>query len=341
MDGGLSRQLSIKADARRGAGPPAEVQERCAADAALLDLLQALDASGYDFVTPTPATHARVLARFGSRRGACPRDILGWSLPFRISDGPPDLVRRLRAANVLEERDGQGSSRIRVSRLEGRLFVHSAYPTQAADAVFLGPDSYRFAAFIAREVSPTFRGRAVDLGGGCGPGGLTLAGLAPGAEVILTDVNPLALRYARASAGNSGLAITALQVEGLTAVAPGVDLVIANPPYMAASEQTYRDGGAMQGAGLSLDWARQALERLNPGGRMLLYTGSAITRGGVDRLRAALADLCRRHGARLSYREIDPDVFGEELERPAYADVERIAAIGCVITAAARGRDVL
>jgi len=28
------------------------------------------------------------------------------------------------------------------------------------------------------------------------------------------------------------------------------------------------------------------------------------------------------------YRELDPDVFGEELERPAYARVERIAVIG-------------
>jgi hypothetical protein len=33
-------------------------------------------------------------------------------------------------------------------------------------------------------------------------------------------------------------------------------------------------------------------------------------------------------GARLEYVELDPDVFGEELERPAYASVERIAVVG-------------
>jgi hypothetical protein len=33
-----------------------------------------------------------------------------------------------------------------------------------------------------------------------------------------------------------------------------------------------------------------------------------------------------------SYTEIDPDVFGEELEQTAYAHVERIAAVGLTVT---------
>jgi len=48
-------------------------------------------------------------------------------------------------------------------------------------------------------------------------------------------------------------------------------------------------------------------------------------------VRAALADLTRRRGARLVYEEIDPDVFGASLARPSYAEVERIAAVGAVI----------
>ena len=31
------------------------------------------------------------------------------------------------------------------------------------------------------------------------------------------------------------------------------------------------------------------------------------------------------------YRELDPDVFGEELEEPAYAEAERIAAVALVV----------
>ena len=37
-------------------------------------------------------------------------------------------------------------------------------------------------------------------------------------------------------------------------------------------------------------------------------------------------------GARLVYEEIDPDVFGASLARPSYAEVERIAAVGAVVT---------
>lgn len=37
-------------------------------------------------------------------------------------------------------------------------------------------------------------------------------------------------------------------------------------------------------------------------------------------------------GGSTSYDEIDPDVFGEELEQPAYAAAHRIAAVGLVVT---------
>jgi hypothetical protein len=88
----------------------------------------------------------------------------------------------------------------------------------------------------------------------------------------------------------------------------------------------------MLGARISIDWARAAIPKLAPGGRLLLYTGSAIVTGGRDRLREALQATAQAAGASLRYREIDPDVFGEELEKPAYREAERIAAVGAVIT---------
>ena len=54
---------------------------------------------------------------------------------------------------------------------------------------------------------------------------------------------------------------------------------------------------------------------------------------GTDVLRKELVALCREAGASLAYEELDPDVFGSELDGAAYADVERIAAVGAVITA--------
>ena len=117
----------------------------------------------------------------------------------------------------------------------------------------------------------------------------------------------------------------------MKAVEPGFDLAIANPPFIIDEDgPAYRAGGGMHGAELSLAWALGAAEKLAPGGRFLLYTGSAIV-AGRDALREALEQQLPALGCTLRYREIDPDIFGEELEKPAYADVERIAAVGAVI----------
>ncbi|WP_395670532.1 methyltransferase [Phenylobacterium sp.] len=299
-------------------------------DAGLLALLGELDARGYDFVTPTPATHRRVLKRRGEARPGDLRDILGWGRLFDPSDAPAFLVEALAAADLLERRDGPAKSRVRVSRVNGRLYLHSAFPTEAQDAVFLGPDSYRFADFILRHIPPAVS-QALDVGGGAGVGALTVAGAAPAAKVALSDVNPSALRLARVNAAHAGLTITLQQASGVMAAHAGLDLIVANPPYMADADQTYRDGGDMHGAALSVEWAAAGLAKLRPGGRMLLYSGSAICEGGRDELRDALAEVAEQGGGRLTYAELDPDVFGEELETPAYGDVERIAVVGAVI----------
>src|SRR3546814_6873322 len=54
-------------------------------DEALLSMLRLLKQQDYRFVTPTPATHARVIARPASNRPRSLADILGWSLPFEPS----------------------------------------------------------------------------------------------------------------------------------------------------------------------------------------------------------------------------------------------------------------
>lgn len=65
---------------------------------------------------------------------------------------------------------------------------------------------------------------------------------------------------------------------------------------------------------------------------MILYTGSAILDGGVDQRAHALAEAAAAAGCTLRYAELDPDIFSGELRRDAYRDVERIAAVGAVIT---------
>jgi hypothetical protein len=77
---------------------------------------------------------------------------------------------------------------------------------------------------------------------------------------------------------------------------------------------------------LSVRILQGALPLLAPGGQLVLYTGSAIE-GGRDFLREEVVAMLDDTGWCWTYREVDPDVFGEELGHGAYADAERIAAV--------------
>lgn len=296
-------------------------------DAALHDLLVTLKARGYRFVTITPASHARVVARPDRREARSVEDVLGWSLPFAPETIDPEIFDLLRRADALDSVAGGFRSRIRVSSLGDNLFLHSAYPTEAEDAVFFGPDSYRFADLIAAELNGC-TGTLVDIGTGSGVGAIVAAKRCPEARIFMTDINAEALRLAAINARAAGVAATGLFGEGLSGIDGPIEVALANPPYIIDhNDRAYRDGGGMYGAQVSLDMAKMAVARLAPGGRLILYTGSAIV-GGKDALREALAGL----GGTLRYCEIDPDVFGEELADPAYAEVDRIALVAAVLT---------
>jgi SAM-dependent methyltransferase len=299
-------------------------------DDALLELLAVLQRRGYRFVTPTNATHRIVVRRAGNRFGRDLRDVLGWSLPFRRGAVDAEVEALLTRAGVLAPDEAGVKATVRVSTVQDRLFLHSAYPP-GADAVFLGPDTYRFAEFLRGELAPAppAVARLLDVGAGAGVGGILAAGLTGASDVRLSDVNPLALRLARVNAGHAGVAVRTVLGEGLEGQDGPFDLVVANPPFIADDGRTYADGGSV-GTELSQRWATEALSRLGPGGRLLMYTGVPIVRG-EDALRDALAQAAAAHGMPFAYREIDPDIFGGELRRDAYADVERIAAVGVAI----------
>ncbi|MCA1664276.1 MAG: class I SAM-dependent methyltransferase, partial [Myxococcales bacterium] len=105
------------------------------------------------------------------------------------------------------------------------------------------------------------------------------------------------------------------------------DLIVANAPYIAdPARRAYRDGGGTFGTDLSERIVAEAVPRLRPDGQLLLYTGAPFV-DGQDRLRRRLAPLLEAADVTVDYDELDPDVFGEELEQPAYAEVERIAVV--------------
>lgn len=301
---------------------------------AMVELGRYLEGAGYSHTVVTPLTH-----EYNNRRSdgnaRTLRDIFGWSRAFPRSLPPTKVLELLEAAGALVEEGNLWRSTIRWASLGELLCVHSAYPTEAPDAVFFGPDTYRFAQVI--ETFLQHQGghvrRAVDIGCGSGAGALLVARACPAAEVLAADINPLALELTRVNAELAGLEnLRPVQSNLLGSIEGELDLIIANPPYMLdPQERAYRHGGGNLGAGLSLKIVEAALSRLAAGGTLLLYTGVAMVHGR-DPFLQTLQQRLANSSCSWTYRELDPDVFGEELLKPAYSEVERIAAVALTLS---------
>lgn len=300
-------------------------------DASLVSLGRALVEQGYRFITPTPETHRRVLGRDPDRPATSLAEIFGWSRRFDPAQLPEPMLALLDRAGMLEAERGLLRARVRYSTLGDQIFVHSAYPTTRPDAVFFGPDTYRFVRALLPLI-PAGARRVFDIGAGSGAGGLAAAArLGAGAEIVLGDINEAALRFCAVNAALNGLDNVACRPSDvLDGIEGDADLIVANPPYLVdEGRRRYRHGGGDLGADLSVRIASAAITRLRPGGRLVLYTGAAIV-DGHDAFRAEMA--ARLAGRPWHYEEIDPDVFGEELDTPAYARADRIAAVLLVVS---------
>lgn len=301
---------------------------------ALIALVSYLKDGGYRFTTPSPATHARVNNRPTNALALRLEDVFGWSRPFEEGLLPDVVFAMMEHANVALQDGDEWKSAIRVSTLGDFWLVHSAYPTTEANAVFFGPDTYRFATALAQMMSSRQQPvrRAVDIGTGSGCAALMIARQWPDAEVWAADINAAALEATQVNASVNGTPnVIACESNLLTAIDGEFDLIVANPPYLVdANERAYRHGGGPLGAGLSLAIVEAGVARLAPGGTLLLYTGVAIVQGEDPFLQAA-TPLLARPDITWTYREMDPDIFGEELLGGCYADTDRIAAV--VLTA--------
>lgn len=292
---------------------------------------RALKEDGYLFCTPTPLTHARILARerFGSD---VLRDVFGWNKPVSAIRLAAKYHRFLHDPDLFSAEAGGYRAKVRFSCLGPLLLAHSGYPTKEADAVFFGPDTYRFAHAIQalRDREPGFRpGSCVDIGAGTGAGGLFCALLFPSLRhVALLDINSRALEFAAANIALNGIKIASPRHSDiLSAWAGAADLIVTNPPYLVdPALRAYRHGGGGWGTSLSVRILEQALTRLSLGGHLLFYTGSAIVDGQDKFLESALPTLEKRT-IRYRYDEIDPDVFGEELDKQPYDRADRIATV--------------
>ena len=303
-------------------------------------MLAYLQTHAYLFTTISPASHKKVNSRLQNAMATNLVDIFGWNRPFKREAIDVSLFDLMQSANIAMRVGDCWISKLRVSSIDGLLFLHSAYPTLDNEAVFFGPDTYRFANVIKQYFATHQQivHRAVDIGTGSGVGAvivaLALAKLESESEleIIALDINNDALSLARANISAANINnIELIHSNLLHNVTGNFDLIVANPPYLFdKTERAYRHGGGLLGADLSLAIVDTAMQRLNPNGTLLLYTGVAIV-NGYDAFLAEVADKLNFSGFTYEYTEIDPDIFGEELSSEAYSTADRIAAV--VLTA--------
>ena len=301
---------------------------------ALIALGKFLQSKDYQFTTITPASHHRVIGRDHSYEAKTLPDIFGWNYCFQRHQFK-EVEDMLAEAGELERRGELFRSKVRFSTLADQLYIHSAFPTDAADAVFFGPDTYRFARVIQHHFPdgkncPT---RIIDLGCGSGAGGIYAASLVSGErpDVLLVDISEKALRYSGVNCILNGAQQTTTLVHSdlFASISGTADLIISNPPYLVdPGARAYRHGGA-NGFDLSIRIAEEGLDHLKPGGRLILYTGAPVV-GGTDQFLSTLSHLFAAKSQPFFYEEIDPDVFGEELDNAAYRHADRIAAV-CMV----------
>lgn len=124
--------------------------------------------------------------------------------------------------------------------------------------------------------------RVLDLGTGSGCIAITLALERPEAQVFGVDRSPAALAVARANAAALGARVGLLASDWFGAVQGRFDVVVANPPYIAAGDPhlpalAHEPPHALVSGGDGLDSlriiVREAPAHLLPGGRLLVEHG--------------------------------------------------------------------
>ncbi|SNY41978.1 methyltransferase [Paractinoplanes atraurantiacus] len=296
------------------------------ADAALVSLGRNLEESRYTFATVTPATHERVNRRSGNARAFGFRDVFGWSRPFGPGVLPDRVVGLMDTAGVLHQDGDEWRSTVRFSMCDNGLFVHSASPDRPS-SVFYGACTRVMARAVAAHIDARVWPvrRAVDIRCGIGARAIAVARRRPGAAVLAADSSDEALRFARV---NAALARTPgvrhCPGDQLDDVGGTFDLIVSCPPFMI-------DPARRAPHHLSTAILDQAAAHLAPHGSLVLFSGAGIV-GGRDQFQRAAAEHLTGTGLAWTYRELDPDVYGEELDSPGYCDAERIALVMLVAT---------
>ena len=103
--------------------------------------------------------------------------------------------------------------------------------------------------------------RVLDLGCGCGLVGIVAARICGEANVMLSDIDPLAVEVAAGNAARNGVGgVEAVVSDGFSGIdRTGFDLILSNPPYQSDFS-------------VAKAFIEEGFNRLKPGGRLVMVT---------------------------------------------------------------------
>lgn len=115
--------------------------------------------------------------------------------------------------------------------------------TVSPDVLIPRPETELLVDIVRTKVSPGETARILDLGAGSGCLAVTLAQELPRTQVMAVDISPAALAVARENATRLGAAVNFVESDWFAALVPQrFDLIVANPPYVAAGDPHLREG---------------------------------------------------------------------------------------------------
>lgn len=225
-------------------------------------------------------------------------------LPFEVENSFLDLVARRKAG-------------IPVAYLLGRREFYGL-ELSVNPSVLVPRSETELLVDLAIERNP---GTVLDLGTGSGAVALAIKHERPKSEVVAIDADLSALQTARRNAAKLGLEVEFRHGRWFEPVAgERFDLVVANPPYVAAGDPHFHDlrfepRGALLGGADGLDAIREIVrdsgKHLRPGAWLLLEHGwnqagavrSLLAEAGLDRVSTwpDLAGIARASGGRLEF----------------------------------------
>ncbi len=154
-----------------------------------------------------------------------------------------------------------------------------------ADVLIPRPETEHLVELALERLSSGAPARVLELGTGCGAIAIALATERPGLGIVATDVSETALALARRNARDHGAEIAFVLSDWFDALGPEqFDLIVSNPPYVAAGDAHLQRGdlrfepqlalvGGEDGLACIREIAASAQNRLRPGGSLLMEHG--------------------------------------------------------------------